>query len=64
MKQYPKSIQDCIRELRMLAINIDYCEFESLFTWSAAYLKDYAENNKLNLDNTYPFEDVYKEMIK
>ena len=41
MTKYPKSIENCIKELRQCASNIDYCEIESLLTWSCAYLKDY-----------------------
>ena len=43
MKGYPKSINDCIKELKECAKNAEYCEIESLLTWSSAYLRDLKE---------------------
>lgn len=45
---YPLSIEQCIKQLKEAANNINYCEIEGLLTWSAGYLEKLYTNRNLD----------------
>lgn len=64
MKRYPKSIEDCIKELKEMACNMEFCKYESLLTWSSAYLKDYAKENGRSIDDNFLYGSLYESSSK